>query len=116
MNNTNTYENLILATQADSLETAWMEGYAHGASETHQHLQSPYTTASQAHNHWQEGWDAGFYHEAARYPEFAIELENAPKVVALNGKAEGKFNILNKWVYGVGFAVSAAAVYALMAA
>ena len=107
---------LMLAKQTYSLETVWMEGYAHGISESHNKIRNPYPRNSHESSYWQEGWDSGFYDEDALYPDYTVELEAIPEVVAENGRDNGKFNLFDKCLYSFGFAVSAVAVYAVMAA
>jgi len=107
---------LMLAKQTYSLETVWMEGYAHGISEAHNKIRNPYPRNSHENSYWQEGWDSGFYGEDALYPDYTVELESIPKIIAKKCRDSGKFNLFDKCLYSVGFAISAVAVYAAMEA
>ncbi len=104
---------LLFNSQVFSLETTWMEGYAYGEQGTSNQF-NPFKFDQQGHAYWSEGWEAGFYGEAPLFPEHVVEIDPMVNLVAKDRGQEPKFNVFEKWLYGVGATVGVVAIAASM--
>ena len=102
---------LFVNAQSQSLEVAWMEGYASGQGD-YKYTANPYQEGTQASQYWNEGWDAGFYGETPLFPQYAVSVEAPENEQTCEQQLEdGSTGNMRKWLYSASLACASLAVF-----
>lgn len=106
--------------QAIDLEKCWMAGYE-AAHQDKAESNNPFRLRSKEAHFWREGWWAGFYGEAALFPEYAdnfssganqprVEIETVSEAPVANSHKRAKYVWYSVGATFVGLAVVASSL------